>query len=289
MADMTTLRVGAARVTVLNAGDLRLTLKDEMSVPEAEWRPQYADVFEKPGDFPSQSIYVEHQGVKVLVDVNDYQATVAPNDPSAIPGYTPPPTIPAQLAGLGAQPGDIAHVVITHAHWDHFAGTTSAASSGGYEPTFLAATYYLGAADWLDTQMQAALGEQASLEGRTLRILRERGVLRLLEGSEQVAPGVDILPAPGETKGHQIVRVHSEGETAYIVGDLFHHTVEVEHPDWMVIWADPEAMRTTRRWVLDQALAENALLIAAHIAAPGRIRQTSSGLQWVDARTGSGS
>jgi hypothetical protein len=47
-------------------------------------------------------------------------------------------------------------------------------------------------------------------------------------------------------------------------------------------------MRTTRRWLLDQALAENALLIAAHIAAPGRIRQTGSGLQWVDARPGTG-
>jgi glyoxylase-like metal-dependent hydrolase (beta-lactamase superfamily II) len=113
-------------------------------------------------------------------------------------------------------------------------------------------------------------------------------VLRLLEGNELVAPGLDILSAPGETKGHQIVRVHSEGETAYIVGDLFHHAVEVEHPDWMVLWADPETMRTTRRWVLDQALAENALLIAAHIAAPGRIRQTGSSLQWVDARAGSG-
>jgi glyoxylase-like metal-dependent hydrolase (beta-lactamase superfamily II) len=283
MADMTTLRVGAARVTILNAGDLRLKLKDEMSVPEAEWRPQYADLFDQPGDFPSQSIYVEHQGAKVLIDVNDYQATVPPDDPSAIPGYTPPPPIPTQLAGLGVWPQDIAHVVITHAHWDHFAGTTSPASSGGYEPTFPAATYYLGAADWLEPEMQVALGKMTSLEGRTLRVLRERGVLQLLDRSKQLAPGIDILPAPGETKGHQIVRVHSEGETAYMVGDLFHHVVEVEHPDWMVIWADAETMRTTRRWLLDRALAENALLIAAHIAAPGRIRQGNSGLRWVDA------
>ena len=283
MADMTSLRVGAARVTILNAGDLRLTLKDEMSVPEAEWRPQYAEVFDQPSDCPSQSVYVEYLGVKVLVDANDFRATVTPDDPSAIPGYTPPPPIPIQLAGLGVGPRDIAHMVITHAHWDHFAGTTSPSPSGDYQPTYPAATYYLGAADWLDTEMQVALGERTSLEGRTLGVLRERGLLRLLEGSEQVAPGVDILPAPGETKGHQIVRVHSEGETAYIVGDLFHHAVEVEHPEWMVNWADAETMSKTRRWLLDQALAENALLIAAHIAAPGRIRKASSGLRWVDA------
>ncbi|MGO8947135.1 MAG: MBL fold metallo-hydrolase [Ktedonobacterales bacterium] len=282
MQDMTIVRVGSARVTLLNAGDMRFKLSEEMAVPESVWRPQYAELFERPGAFPSLSVYIEQDDIKVLVDANDFQTTVTPDSPEAISGYTPPPAIPTQLASLGAQPEDIAHMVITHAHWDHFAGTTSLTVSG-YEPTFPQARYYLGAPDWMDTELQAALGDQKSLEARTLGILRERGILHLVEGREQIAPGVDILPAPGETKGHQIVRVHSAGETLYIVGDLFHHAIEVEHPDWMVTWADAETMRETRRWLLATALADNAILIASHIASPGRIERIGDGLRWNDA------
>jgi glyoxylase-like metal-dependent hydrolase (beta-lactamase superfamily II) len=278
--DMTTLRVGDARVVILNAGDMHVQLSKEMAVPESEWRPQYADVFEQPRLFPSLSIYVELSGVKLLVDINDYQATVTPESEYAISGYAPPPPLPKRLASLGVQPEDLTHLVITHAHWDHFAGTTSLTGTGEYEPTFPRAHCYLGAADWRDAELQTALTDPTSLEARTLGILHQRGVLQPVEEQEQIAPGIDILPAPGETKGHQLVRVHSAGDTLYIVGDLFHDAIEVEHPDWMVSWADPETMLATRRRVMEQALAEHALLIAAHIPGPGRLTREGDTVQW---------
>src|SRR5215472_16727365 len=171
MQDLKAVRVGSARVYILNAGDMRLRLAEEMAVPESEWRPQYADTFDQPALFPSLSVFVQDGDVKVLVDANDYRATVAPDNPYAIPGYTPPPPIPDQLAALGVKPEDITHVVITHAHWDHFAGTTSPVASG-HEPTFPRARYFLGAADWEDAEMQAALADESSLEARTLGTLQ---------------------------------------------------------------------------------------------------------------------
>ena len=282
MQDMTTLRVGDARVTLLNAGDMRLLLSQELDVSEALWRPKYADLFKRPGVCPSLSVCIELNGVRVLVDANDYRATMTPDSQYALPGYTPPPAIPDQLASLGVQTEDIAHMVITHAHWDHFAGVTSPAD-GGYAPTYPQAHYYLGAADWTDAEMQTALQDQTSLETRTLGVLHERGGLHLVEGPLQIAEGIDILPAPGETQGHQIVRVRSAGETLYIVGDLFHHAIEVEHPDWMVGWADAATMQATRTWLLADALAENALLTAAHIANFGCITRADDGaLRWGD-------
>jgi glyoxylase-like metal-dependent hydrolase (beta-lactamase superfamily II) len=278
--DMTTLSVGEARVVILNAGDLRLRLSEEMAVPESEWRPQYADLFERPRLFPSLSIYVELSGVKLLVDINDYLATVPSDSQYAIAGYTPPPPLPTRLASLGVQPAELTHLVITHAHWDHFAGTTTPTGTGDYEPTFAEARHYLGAADWSDGELQTALTDPTSLEARTLGILQERGVLHLVDGQVQIAPGIDILPSPGETKGHQIVRVHSAGDTLYIVGDLFHDAVEVEHPDWMVIWADPKTMLVTRRRIIEQALAEHALLIAAHIPGAGRLALEDDKVRW---------
>jgi glyoxylase-like metal-dependent hydrolase (beta-lactamase superfamily II) len=282
MQNSTTVPVGTARVSILNAGDMRTQLSRELAVPEALWRPQHAERFERVGVSPSLSILIEHAGAHVLVDINDYRATMTPDSPYAIAGYTPPPDIPTQLASLGVQPEDVTHVVITHAHWDHFAGVTSPAD-GKYVPTFPRARYYLGAADWHDAELQTALRDPASLEARTLGILRERGLLHLIEQREPIAESIDILPAPGETPGHQIVRVQSGGESLYVIGDLVHDAIEVEHPDWMVSWADAETMRTTRHWVFAEAHAAQATLVAAHIAGFGRIERAGDALRWIGA------
>jgi len=283
MQDMTTVRVGDARVTLINAGDMRLILAQELEVPEEMWRPNYADLFERPDVCPSLSVYIEHQGARVLVDANDYRATMEPDSQYALPDYTPPPAIPDQLVSLGVQPDDITHMVITHAHWDHFAGTTSP-TDGGYAPTYPQARYYLGAGDWTEAEMQTALQDPTSLEARTLGMLHERSMLHLVEGPMRIAEGIDILPAPGETTGHQVVRVLSAGETLYILGDAFHHPIEVEHPDWMVGWADADVMLATRRWLLQDALDQHALLTAAHIATLGRITRANDGsFRWGEA------
>lgn len=276
MHENETLQIGDARVTALNAGSLRLLLSAEMAVPEAVWRPTYADLFERPGVCPSLSVYVEASGARVLVDIGDYRATVTPDSEYALADYTPPPPIAEQLASLGVTREDIAHVVITHSHWDHYAGVTTVGPDGP-APTFPHATYHLGAADWADAEMQTALRDPDSLEARTLGVLHAQGRLRLVAGREDIADGIEILPAPGETPGHQVVRVQSSGETLYIVGDLFHHSVELEHPDWMVTWADPATMLATRQWLMRDAQAERATIIAAHLFGAGRIAATDGG------------
>jgi hypothetical protein len=52
----------------------------------------------------------------------------------------------------------------------------------------------------------------------------------------------------------------------------------------MVGWADANIMLATRDWLLQDALAEHALLTAAHIATLGRITRSDDGsLRWGDA------
>lgn len=71
MDERQTWQVGAARVTLLNAGDLRMRLAEEMAVPEQVWRPRYADLFEALGACPCLSALVELGGMRLLVDAND--------------------------------------------------------------------------------------------------------------------------------------------------------------------------------------------------------------------------
>lgn len=54
MEQMPTIEIGAAKLSVLNIGDIGFRLKDVMSVQEDLWRPRYAALFDSRLRFPCQ-------------------------------------------------------------------------------------------------------------------------------------------------------------------------------------------------------------------------------------------
>jgi glyoxylase-like metal-dependent hydrolase (beta-lactamase superfamily II) len=274
-----TLLVGDATITIINAGDMIFDITEMLAVPESEWRPLYGSTLEGRQLFPSQCIHIAHAGASVLVDINDYALAMS-LDPSYLPpNYSPPPGVVEQLQAQGIRPEDITHLVITHAHFDHYTGTTIE-RDGSYIPRFPNARVFLGRADWDHPATQRDLGDPDSLESHTFGVLQKQSLLELVDGDLDLIPEVRILAAPGESPGHQIVRVHSQGQTLYCLGDLFHHSVEVEHPAWMVKWADAHANFTSRQRLIQAALQENALLVAAHMLV-GRLEGTLSRPRWI--------
>ena len=99
-----------------------------------------------------------------------------------------------------------------------------------------------------------------------------------------MAEGAAVLPAPGETPGHPIVRVRSNGQTLYCVGDLFHLVVEAERPALMVHWSGRAATLASRKALSKAALAEDAMIVATHISGVGRLRRTGAGVSWAVSR-----
>ena len=253
------ITLGAAVITRINVGDLRYGTGEDGH----------------PAHIPVLCILIQLPGVNVLVDAGRHD--LPPDSPFAIPGYQPPPDLIDQLAGLGVQADQIAHVIITHAHFDHFNGVTRM-RSGRYEPGFPNARYYLGQADWTD--LQPELQQPNSLASRTLGVLQREGLLELVSAPRTLNEALQIIPAPGESPGHQIVRVQSEGQTLYCLGDIYHDTSEVKHPERMADWADRDQMQASRRALIAAALAENALLMATHIRTIGRFERTETGLVW---------
>ena len=263
------IRVGENVVSILNLGDLSFRLRDVERAPESEWRPRYGELFDKRLRFPSQSVHVSTRDASILVDAGDY-ALFASVDPSYIPeNYTPPSNLVAQLAEIGVRRNDVTHVVITHAHYDHYAGVTTK-TEAGYLPTFPHARHLLGKADWENPEMQKAIGERGSAEMLTLGALEASGLIDLVDGERRLTPEVAVLAAPGESPGHQIVRVHSGGKTLYCLGDLFHHAIEVEDINLMASWCDALANKKSRLQLIRAALSEDAALVAAHMP-PGRL------------------
>lgn len=273
-----TIRLGAATITVVNVGNLVFRLSEVLNVPESAWKPRYAASFEKPLSFPSQCIHIALPGASILVDAGDYSVAIALNTPYVPPNYSPPPGLIDQLLERNISPQDITHLVITHLHFDHYSGTTIE-RNGQYVPAFPNARCFVGRPDWEYPETQEALKDSDSLESRTIGVLHSAGLLELAEGDFDLLPAIRILAAPGESPGHQIVRVHSEGHTLYCLGDLYHDPVEIEQPSWMAQWADADATLASRHRLVESALTENALLIPAHMP-PGRLAQTADGVRW---------
>ena len=277
-----TITLGDAAITIINAGDMMVDMAEELSAPESEWRPLYGSTFAGARPYPSQSVHIALPGASVLVDANDYAQAIVLEPSFLPPGYTPPPGVVEQLASIGVRPENITHLVITHAHFDHYMGTTLE-RNGSYVPRFPNARVFLGRADWEYPETQEALRDPDSLDSHTFGVLHRHGLLELVEGNRDLAPAVRIIAAPGESPGHQIVRVHSRGQTLYCVGDLFHHPVEVEHPTWMAKWADAGTNLASRRRLIESALQEHAILVAAHMP-PGHVKGTMANPRWAALR-----
>ncbi|MGV6876303.1 hypothetical protein ACUSIJ_26960 [Pseudochelatococcus sp. B33] len=145
-------------------------------------------------------------------------------------------------------------------------------------PTFPNARHYINRADW--TNMQSSIARTGTREALTFPCLKDAGLLHVIDDTVEIEPGVTIIPAPGETPGHQIVRFASAGETLYAVGDMYHHPIEVMFRDWMMSWADPESSRRSRDVFLRDAIPERAWLMASHIAGFGRLDSSDGTVDW---------
>lgn len=274
-------RFGDATVTVINEGSLPIPIASVFPPPEAEW-------IRARGEADPHGRLVSDQAV-IHARIGDASILIDPayDDPGSAwerafaakwPGVTRTPGMDAGLASIGARPEEITHVLITHAHDDHFAGVV-AERGGRREVRFPNARHLIGRADWEGNPRRDK--PENDLAAR-LGAVAERGLLDLVDGDREVVPGVTMIHTPGETKGHSIVRVESGGARFYALGDLFHHASEIEHLDWASPWVDLPAMRASRDRFLAEAASGGATVIFTHERFPmwGRIVATDNGYRW---------
>ena len=173
-------------------------------------------------------------------------------------GYGQRPDNPAvghlgqALAGLGVTPADIDTVLISHAHPDHIGGATSGAGDAA-RLTYPESAHWLARADWEHFSKPDVLAQRPGLSDKLLP-LHQANRLQIAEGEEEIAPGVRLLPLPGHTPGHTGVVLTSGQEMAVYVGDLIHHPLQIDHPDWCPTFdLLPPLSRQTRQALIDRA------------------------------------
>ncbi|MFO7660967.1 MAG: MBL fold metallo-hydrolase [Chloroflexota bacterium] len=270
-------QIGDARITLFNIGDFQADLVDWLRLSAKDWPPDYHHFFVKPIAVPTQCALIQVEEASILVDAPLYD--LPPGSSMSLPNYQPPDDLLTQLAATGVSIETITHVIITHLHFDHYGGLAIRTDKRNV-PAFPNARHYISRADWEQPSFQRALRRKNSPDSLTLGVIEAAGLIELVEGQKEIAPGMSILPAPGETPGHQLARVESEGQVLYCLGDLYHHIVEVEHPYWMAHWCDNESLISARSTLVAAALVDDALLMATHIPGLGRLAATENGISW---------
>jgi len=270
--------LGELRLDLLNTGNITLPLGPVMrppagATPDQLARMAHAVVAHRV--MPMQNVLLRFPRFVALVDAGAYDIDAGSS--YFIPGYPPPPPLRVRLESLGVHPSSVQHVVITHRHWDHFNGLVEE-REGAVVPLFPRARHYLQRPDW--EHVAPKLDDPLTREARVFVPLRHAGLLEIVEGDVELAPGLSLWSAPGETPGHQVASVRSGESVAFLVGDLIHHPEEVALPEFMVSWADLATNRSSRRRVFAAAHRDDALLVASHIEGAGRVVGEADALEW---------
>lgn len=188
------------------------------------------------------------------------------------------PTLCASLAQHGLSQDDIHLVVNTHLHFDHAGGNTVSAEAQALKPAFPKAAYCVQLGEYEDAA-QANERTKASYRQDNLMPVSQAGQWEFIRGDTELLPGITAVVTAGHTRYHQSVKVESEGHTAFFLGDLIPTVAHLPLPYIMGYDLNPVRTLDTKRWVLDQAVAEHWLLIFEHdpLVQAGHVRKTAEG------------
>ena len=152
------------------------------------------------------------EGGKDLVLVDTGMADTERADKYHHPGSYQPEgfAIQDQLARIGIRPADVKTVVFTHMHWDHvynmekFVNARFVAHRKEYEFALDPIGVYYKSYE------HPALGLRRPFEGLKIDVV---------DGEEEIAPGIRVFPSPGHSPGHQSVEVDTAAGTYICCGD----------------------------------------------------------------------
>ncbi len=178
----------------------------------------------------------------------------------------------------GFEPNDIALVIDTHLHFDHAGGNTYRDADGAMRLTFPNARYVVQGGEYsyaTHTNERTA----GSYFAHNFVPVHEAGRFDLVDGEQEIAPGLRLIPTPGHTPYHQGVLIGSGGDQVFVLADLVPTTAHVPLPWIMGYDVEPLVTLETKRRILQRAHDEGWLVFFGHDAtvAWGRVMRDKTG------------
>ena len=155
-------------------------------------------------------------------------------------------------------------VVFTHLHADHVGWNFTDG-----KPNFPNARYLVSRRDWEHWTQASVIADKPHIVDQILP-LNELQLMDLIDGDYRITDELTTVATPGHTPGHISIVIASQGERAYILGDVAHSPAQAHYTDWSPSFdTDPELARGTRHSVIDMLEAEGILVSAGHFPDPG--------------------
>jgi glyoxylase-like metal-dependent hydrolase (beta-lactamase superfamily II) len=222
---------------------------------------------------PFNVLLLDWNGSYVLIDTGE-------------PGWQREAPLLAHLRALGVAPEKIAHVVLTHAHFDHVGGLLNSAG----RPVFSRAMHHVFKAEkdfWTSAapDLSQVRVPSADMVGTARRVFDAIEFRYATPGAE-IVPGITAYHSPGHTPGHMTLRLTSNASTLYHIADLCHHApLLMEHVAWTVgSDVDPALAVRTREAVFQTLADARERVFGFHLPFPGLgsiARSTTGGFRWI--------
>lgn len=184
----------------------------------------------------------------------------------------------AALERSGIDPDAVTDAVATHLHFDHAGGFTYRDAQGAVQLVCPHALHYIQKRQW-EAALNPNAKDRASFLSESYLPIEEADMLQLVDGEEEIAPGVTVIPTEGHTPGHQVVLVESGDEKLLYCGDLIPLASHVNLPYIMSFDHFPLTTLEEKRRMLALAADERWILFFEHdpVIAACRVRRTDGG------------
>jgi glyoxylase-like metal-dependent hydrolase (beta-lactamase superfamily II) len=166
------------------------------------------------------------------------------------------------LNAAGISPEDIDIVINSHLHFDH-CGWNTTIKDDKIVPTFPKAKYYAPEGEWQHGRLQLER-DAISYMSENYDPLIKTGQMQLLQGDQEIVPGISVRVFPGHTMHMQAVIIQSGGQTACYISDLIPTSAHIDLT-WVMAF-DLLPLRTieSRKRYYAQSIPEKWLTMFTH-------------------------
>jgi glyoxylase-like metal-dependent hydrolase (beta-lactamase superfamily II) len=213
-----------------------------------------------------QSFLVKTPRQRIIVDTglgNDKQGRGVPR----WNGLQTPFLQDIAAGGFAAEQVDA--VICTHLHVDHV-GWNTRLVEGRWVPTFPNARYVWSRKEYEHWFAHREEPDVAPHYTDSIKPIVDAGRVDLVESDYPLSPEIHFIPTAGHSPAHVSIAIESGGQSAILLGDVFHHPCQIAHLDWATpIDVDRRQSTETRRVMCERLAGTRTLAIGGHFTGPG--------------------
>ncbi len=252
------MQLGSTSIDVVSDGAILLDGGASFGqVPRAEWETYIKPDRKNRIRMGLNCLLIRTQDANILVDTGaGSKRTDRYRDQYGLNGNK----LTKGLKAHSLTPRDIDIVLLTHLHFDVAGGCTKLDRSGNAVPVFPKAKYMVQAKA-LEEATEQHERSKGAYNGDDFAPLQDAGILELLDGDGEIAPGVRVKVTGGHSAGHQVVLLEAGSERIAYLGDLIPTPLHLPLRNIAAFDRTPDETLDEKRELLEMAVSGGWLLV----------------------------